>query len=162
GFGQTSGAIGGAATAAFLLPRLGPYPLMLVAAVLLLRALGLTHLVSKASPTPAARSAAAKKEEERGRFGLVWEKRDLLFVSFLTLVYNAVNFNGEFILSATVVEQARAAAASVADQQRIIGDFFGGYFGAVNVLTAVLQLFAVSRILKYGGVRIALLVMPAF
>jgi AAA family ATP:ADP antiporter len=161
GFGQTSGAIAGSALASWLLPRLGAYPLMLVAAGLLVAALALANLIHRGSREVARAPSAAAPASTRGGLKLVLASRYLLLVALLTLVYNTVNSNGEFILGTTVVEHARAAAATVDGQQRIIGAFYGGYFGAVNVLTALLQLFAVSRIFKYGGVRIALLVMPA-
>ena len=159
GFGQTSGAVAGSALAAWLIPHLGAYNLMLVAAALLVVALALGNRVHQMGRRrePAVRPAV---ESRRGGFKLVLANRYLLLVAFLTLVYNTVNSNGEFILGATVVDHARAVATSVKQQQEIIGGFYGGYFGAINILTAALQLFAVSRVLEYGGVRAALLVMP--
>lgn len=41
-----------------------------------------------------------------------------------------------------------------------IGKFYSEFFGIVNLAGLLLQLFIVSRILKYLGVRIALLVLP--
>jgi len=59
-----------------------------------------------------------------------------------------------------VVAEA-AKAASQADQQQWIGKFYGEYFGWVNFLGLILQLFLVSRIFKYIGVRGALFVLPS-
>jgi AAA family ATP:ADP antiporter len=42
----------------------------------------------------------------------------------------------------------------------VIGEFYGNYQTIVNVISALLQAFAVSRVLKYFGVRVALLVLP--
>ncbi len=39
-------------------------------------------------------------------------------------------------------------------------EFYSDFFFYVNVLGVILQLFAVSRILKYMGVRMALLILP--
>ena len=41
-----------------------------------------------------------------------------------------------------------------------IGNFYADFFTYVNVLGLLLQLFVVSRILKYFGIRIAILVLP--
>ena len=42
----------------------------------------------------------------------------------------------------------------------MIGEFYGNYFTIVNVLAALIQAFLVSRVLKYFGVRVALMVLP--
>jgi AAA family ATP:ADP antiporter len=42
----------------------------------------------------------------------------------------------------------------------MIGSFYGNYFTWVNVVSALVQMLLVSRIIKYFGVRIALLVLP--
>ncbi|UCF62906.1 MAG: MFS transporter [bacterium] len=44
--------------------------------------------------------------------------------------------------------------------EEYIGNFYAGFFTAVNILGLFLQLFIVSRILKYLGIRIAILVLP--
>jgi len=43
---------------------------------------------------------------------------------------------------------------------KYIGKFYADFFSVVNLLGLLIQLFLVSRILKYLGVRIALLVLP--
>jgi AAA family ATP:ADP antiporter len=95
-------------------------------------------------------------------FGLVLHSRYLLLIALLILVLNWVNTTGEYILGRTV---ARAAAAAVeADpsvtREAFIGRFYSGFFLGVNVAGMLIQLFLVSRILKYLGVRAALLVLP--
>jgi AAA family ATP:ADP antiporter len=44
--------------------------------------------------------------------------------------------------------------------KKFIGAFFSDYFGIVNLAGMVLQLFFVSRIVKWFGVSAALLVLP--
>jgi AAA family ATP:ADP antiporter len=94
----------------------------------------------------------------------VFSNRYLLLIAMLMLVYNLVNTTGEYILGKTVLtlyERAHgAASAGGIDETRVIGEFYGNYFTLVNVLSAVFQAFLVSRVLKYFGVRIALLVLP--
>jgi len=75
----------------------------------------------------------------------------------MLLVTNVVNTNGEYILGAKITE---VALASGGDAEQMIGGFYSGFFTWVNLLSAALQLFAVSRILKYAGVRKALFVLP--
>jgi AAA family ATP:ADP antiporter len=41
-----------------------------------------------------------------------------------------------------------------------IGKFYGNFFSVVNLVSLIIQLFLVSRILKYLGVRVALLILP--
>jgi len=45
-------------------------------------------------------------------------------------------------------------------KDKYVGKFYGGFFSVVNLLSLGIQLFLVSRILKYLGVRVALLVLP--
>jgi len=154
-FGQTSGAIAGAAVAGWLFKRIGPQGLFLVAAALLVGAAALSTAISHAAgAAPRPRPDAVS---QRGGFRLVLRSRYLLLIALLILVYNTVNTDGEFILGQTVVEKARAIGG---DEKALIGVFYAGYFVAVNALTMLLQLFVVSRILKWGGVRCALLVLP--
>jgi AAA family ATP:ADP antiporter len=158
-FGQTSGAIAGAAVAGWLFKRIGPQGLFLIAAALLVGAAALSTAISHAAgaaPRPKAREEGSSSQ--RGGFRLVLRSRYLLLIALMILIYNTVNTDGEFILGETVVEKARAIGG---DEKAMIGVFYAGYFAAVNVVTALLQLFVVSRILKWFGVRVALLIMPA-
>jgi AAA family ATP:ADP antiporter len=79
------------------------------------------------------------------------------------LLSNLVNTTGEYILGKTVVASVTAhagAAAGGIDEKKIIGEFYGNYFTWVNIISAILQAFVVSRILKYLGVRAGLMVLP--
>jgi AAA family ATP:ADP antiporter len=100
----------------------------------------------------------------RGTFRLVFGDRYLLLIALLMLVVNWVNTTGEYILGRTVSGVAEAAvAAGTAGGLSVgeyIGRFYSGFFSVVNVVGLTLQLFVVSRLLKYFGVRIAVLVLP--
>jgi AAA family ATP:ADP antiporter len=76
-----------------------------------------------------------------------------------------VNASGEYILGETVVRAAAAAAADGSagglSEGDFIGRFYSSYFLGVNVLSLGLQLFVVSRVIKYLGVGVALAVLPA-
>jgi AAA family ATP:ADP antiporter len=183
GFGASLGAIVGSFTTGQLVKAYGPYPFMLGAAALLGVCMLLTNVIharerhrrlgtgaETKAPPASPESAAANDERDdqpmRGRSGFVLVFADpyLRLIAGLMLVYNLVNTNGEYILGHTVVELYRAAHAATAagglDEQKVIGEFYGNFFTLVNILSAVLQAFVVSRVLKYFGVRMALLVLP--
>ncbi len=44
--------------------------------------------------------------------------------------------------------------------EEYIGNFYAGFFTIVNLVGLLLQLFIVSRVLKYLGIRIAILILP--
>jgi len=164
GFGASLGAIVGSFATGQLVKRFGPSAFMLAAAALLAVCLLLTNIISmreKSAQTPKPRDTAP----QRSGFALVFTNRYLLLIAFLMLVYNLVNTTGEYILAKTVVTAyARAhgaAAVGGLDEGKVIGEFYGNYFTIVNVASAFLQAFVVSRVLKYFGVRVALLVLPA-
>lgn len=164
GFGASLGAIAGSFATGQLVAIYGPYLFMLGAAALLCVCLLLTNLVNlreKDARAPKPREA----EHRHNGFGLVFTNRYLMLIAFLMLVYNLVNTTGEYILAKTVVTAyARthgAMAAGGLDEGKVIGEFYGNYFTLVNVISAVFQAFLVSRVIKWFGVRVALLVLPA-
>jgi AAA family ATP:ADP antiporter len=177
GFGASLGAILGAFVTGQLVKRYGPYPFMLGSAGLLALSMVLTNLVHRrerrrleARATHDAREAAAEgaatrdaSGKARGGFSLVLSDRYLLLIGLLVLVLNLVNTNGEYALGKTVVNQYLAShpgAGGSLDEKQVIGAFYGNYFTIVNIVAAALQLFVVSRVLKYFGVRVGLLVLP--
>jgi AAA family ATP:ADP antiporter len=182
GFGASLGAIAGSFVTGQLVKLYGPYPFMLGAAGLLVVCMLLTNMVSSrekrarrgipaagdtAKPGDPASASSGTDAGLRGRsgFALVFADRYLLLIGILMLLVNLVNTNGEYILGKTVVTLYTAAhgaaAAGGLDEKKVIGEFYGNYFTIVNVLAAIIQAFLVSRVLKYFGVRVALLVLPA-
>ncbi len=171
GFGQTFGAVLGGVVAKQLIVRLGIYPLMLVAAGLLVVYLFLIRTVNRRTQG-AARGAAATAAEppldRRGGFAMIARDRYLLLIGLLLLVLNFVNTNGEYILGRVVTGEAKDLAAAGMTHglapdvfvKQFIGKFYADYFTWVNALTTVIQLFLVSRIMKRFGVRVALCVLP--
>jgi AAA family ATP:ADP antiporter len=164
GFGASLGAIVGSFATGQLVKVYGPYVFMLGAAVLLAICLVLTNAVNvrengshKVEPRTSAKG--------RSGFTLVFTNRYLLSIALLMLVYNLVNTTGEYILGKTVVNLYQhthgVSAVGGLDESKVIGEFYGSYFTIVNVLSAILQAFVVSRVLKYFGVRIALFILPA-
>ena len=99
-----------------------------------------------------------------GTFRLVFGSRYLLLIALLMLIVNWVNTTGEYILGRTVAGAAEAAVSSGAagglGVPEYIGRFYSEFFLVVNVVGVLVQLFVVSRLLKYLGVRAAVLVLP--
>ena len=175
GFGASIGAIAGAFFTGQLVKQWGPFPFMIGAAVLLGVSMILTNVINlrerrhaaerrAAAGAQAPAAAADQRVGGRGAFALVFSDRYLLLIALLMLVYNLVNTNGEYILGKTVVAayQAQHGAAAVGslDEKKVIGEFYGNFFTWVNLVSALIQAFVVSRVLKYFGVRTALLVLP--
>src|SRR5262249_49777532 len=117
-FGGTAGAIAGAALGSVLLTQLGIVAPMLVAAGLLAAPLLVSNLIYRVASGRKPSSAPLKAA---GGFSLVLKRPYLLGIALLTLVYNTVNSNGEFILGQSVVEQVARLGGSEAEQARIIG-----------------------------------------
>ena len=165
GFGASLGAIAGSFATGQLVELYSPQVFMLAAAALLGICLLLTNVINARELGTGGPPKTSKPARNRGGFVLVFTNRYLLLIAFLMLLYNLVNTTGEYILSKTVVtlyERAHGAAAvGGIDESRVIGEFYGNFFTLVNVLSAVFQAFFVSRVLKYFGVRVALLVLPA-
>jgi ATP:ADP antiporter, AAA family len=187
GIGSTVGAVAGALLAGSLIKPLGVYGMMLAAAVFLLAALGLTVIVARrerrgalaraaagagmgtgTGGTGAGAGAGAESAEaplgKKGGFALILADRYLLLVAALAFVLNCVKTNGEYILDRSLLEHVRsitpAGVNAHAFSQVYIGTFKAHYFLYVNVATVVLQVFIVSRIIKYLGVRVALFIGP--
>lgn len=99
-----------------------------------------------------------------GTFRLVFGDRYLLLIGLLMLTLNWVNTTGGYILDRTVTDTARAAVAAGTagglSVSEYIGSFFSNFLFIVNVVALGLQLFVVSRLIKYFGVRVGVMVLP--
>jgi AAA family ATP:ADP antiporter len=99
-----------------------------------------------------------------GPFKLVFKCRYLLLIALLIMLLNWVNTTGEYILGSVVEDSAAAAVAAAGagglTEGEFIGAFYSKFFAVVNGLGLFIQLFLVSRVIKYLGARTALLVLP--
>ena len=99
-----------------------------------------------------------------GTFRLVFGSRYLLLIALLVLILNWVNTTGEYILGSTVSTAAKSAVAAGTagglTESEFIGRFYSDFLFWVSVTALVLQLFIVSRLIKYLGVRAGVLVLP--
>lgn len=168
-FGASAGAVGGSYLSDLLIGPLGVYQMMLVAGGLLLVSLVATRAADgrerhRMKEKPDEQASEQEQIGTEGAFKLVLSNRYLLLIAFLMLMLNWVNTTGEYILGRTVAQAAadaiRDGTAEGLSEAEFIGKFYAGFFTVVNILGLVLQLFVVSRIIKYLGIRIGLLVLP--
>ena len=127
----------------------------------------------KASGTFAAvKRAKTLEEAEReqirstgGAFALVLRNRYLLLIALLVVVLNWVNTNGGYIFNATLERMAETAVAEGRagglTEREYLAAYVSGYLTIQNVVTLLIQMFLVSRIIKYLGVQVAILILPA-
>ena len=172
-FGASSGAVAGSFLAGKLIGPLGVYQLMLVSAALIMVSLIFTNVIDSRGSREQVNegdAALAKTEEPlpKGKifdaFELVLKNKYLLLIGLMILVLNWVNTTGEYILSKVISESAvkladagKTGGLSVGE---FIGKFYADFFFVVNWVGMVTQLFLVSRIIKYVGIRAALLILP--
>jgi ATP:ADP antiporter, AAA family len=160
GIGSSVGAVAGSAVAKALLPW-GPWALMMICACILVVCLALTALVHKREGAAGAKTGGAENTlDGKNAFALLLQDRYLQWLGALSLVINVVNSNGEYILDRLLLGAAEEAGKHGEAASQFIGAFKAEYFQWVNIVGVVVQLFVVSRVLKYFGVRVALFVMP--
>ena len=159
--GMTAGAPIGSFVAARLFGRgMQPQAIIQISAALLLLSLGLylavdarvkRRVVTPAPPLPRG-----------GGFGLVFGSGYLRLIALLIILLNVVNTTGEYLIARLLTSHANALAAADAtfNKQAYIGAFSGDYQFWVNVTAFLLQAFVTSRLVRYKGLRGALLALP--
>jgi AAA family ATP:ADP antiporter len=161
--GMTAGAPLGSVIAGRLArAEVAPQMILQVSALLLLVSLAL-YLVVNARES--LRSGAGSDQAALGGasgFSLVFKSRYLSLIAVLIALLNVVNTTGEYLIARLVSAQAAATAArdSGFNQEAWIGGFYGSYQFWVNVAALLLQFFVTSRLVKYLGLRGALLMLP--
>ncbi len=159
-------------------PNVDPFVTMLIAAGILLVCLALSWLANtretsmkqddRVSPT---KTPAIEEKPMAGKngFSLLLDDRYLLVIALLILLLNVVNTTGETIFDLAILDKARADTPNFNEldedsQKKVIkafvGPFRADFFFWTNLIGAVAQLFIVSRVFKYLGIRIALLSLP--
>ena len=173
GFGASLGAVLGAIIAGRLIRPLGVYQLLLVGAVLLAAQLQVTNYVDRhtsshedAPKPPSKKTAVADvPEKHTNAFMLVFRTPYLLLIALMLLLNATVYATGEYILGSIVTDAAQDRVASGnaggLNVEGVIGAFYSRYFALINITSLLLQLFVVSRIVKYLGVSTAVTILPA-
>jgi AAA family ATP:ADP antiporter len=170
GFGASLGAVLGSFVAGALIRPLGVYQLMLVGAVGLLLQLQLTAYVDRREARRRRLQPAVKLESDQpvashNVYALVFNNRYLLLIGVMLLVFYLVDATGEYILGSIVKERATemvgAGQSDGLTVEALIARFYSRYFGLINVASLLIQLFLVSRLVKYLGVGTSVCILPA-
>jgi AAA family ATP:ADP antiporter len=165
GIGSSIGAVGGATIAEPIVRHGSPFLLMLVAAVFLVASLALMFLVHRREATLRNKGSEEKpKNEPLGKgnaFALIARDKYLLVFALMIFVLNMVTKTGDYVLDRMLVRHAHEAAQALGVTPDVyIGEFKARYFEWINGLGVIMQLFVVSRIIKYAGLRVALVLVP--
>jgi ATP:ADP antiporter, AAA family len=168
GFGASFGAVIGSRIAGRLIEPLGVNLLLLLGGAILIGQAVLTNVIDRRERERRAARASAPKAAVQApsggnAFAMVFKTRYLLLIALMLMLLNWVNTTGEYILG-SIVERAAAdaiaAGQATLSKEQIIGAFYSRYFLMVNVLGLVMQLFLVSRIVKFLGVGWAVMILP--
>jgi AAA family ATP:ADP antiporter len=167
GVGASVGAWVGSVFTERLFEQLQIEGMMPLAAAGLLVCLLLTWLVNRqfAANAPAKNTQERAKEPlgKEGGFELVLKSPYLRLIAILILLLNVVNTTGGYILDRTLLlnaDQLLAAAGAGVDRRVFIGQFYGSFFGWVNLLGLLFQLLLVPHLFRWIGVRGALFILP--
>lgn len=170
-FGAATGSIAGSTLTGKLIPIVGRFNLMLVGAAILGTSIGLTWIIHKREIRrieDKKSGAAAQKIHEQplkpgGGFQLVFKSRYLLYIAILIIFLNWANTLGQFMLD-TVFKRAAGDAiktgATILNEGNYLGQLYANFFLKVNIAVLIIQLFVVSRVFKWLGVRGAIFFLP--
>ena len=167
GIGSSVGALVGAAVSTVAFTVLGAYGVVVVAMLLLGVCAVFPVLINRyrCEACGYQRSIAKEPLGKEDGFRMVTRDRYLLLVAMLVLLLNLVNTGGEFVLGKLVIAEANHQSIGAVDpqvfRQAFIGKFYGQYFTVVSILGVVLQMFVVSRLFRWIGVRGALFILPS-
>lgn len=175
-FGATFGGFAGGTITKWLNVPFGTFQLLLVAGGILGVCILMTWIIHnreirraenkikvKGGGKP-SESEQQKPLEKGGAFQLVFKTRYLLLIAFFVLLLNFINTNGVFMLDTvaktSAVEAIETGTAGDLTQRQVLTNFFAGFYNIMNLFAMFVQLFLVSRIFKWFGVRVAIFFLP--
>lgn len=162
GIGMSLGAWFGARIAREMFHVLGPYNMMLAAALVLLVSIALTLLVDRMVTERSREQSVIARTPlgTEGAFSLIRGSRYLMLITLLIFLLNLANTSGEYLLDRLVVDQARQMEAGEAAQKNFVGEFKAGVFEWVNLVGFLVQTFLTARIIRWFGVGGSLFILP--
>ena len=166
GVGSSLGAWVGSVRAGQIVTTLGTGRLLLAGAIILVICAFLARLAYQLRPRhEGATKAADDKPLEAGSgFGMIFSDRYLMLIAALAVLLNVVNTTGEYLFGRYVVDMANATHGTgpegAAAREAFIGDIYSRFFSTVNLAGFVMQMFVVSRIIKFLGVGKAMFIHP--
>ncbi len=155
-----------------LVEALGVYNMLLIAAAILAFCAFLSQVIhvretrTRGASIIGASDGTTEPPRRTGGLGIeaftmVFSNKYLRMVALFSLLFSFANTNGEFILGQLVEKQAALHGATEEARRNWISVFYGDFFAWVNWIGVGLQLFVVSRIVKFGGLRVAFFIFPA-
>jgi ATP:ADP antiporter, AAA family len=169
GFGASIGAVFGARLAGRLIAPFGVYELMLLGGALLILQAIITNLVDRDVQKKRPQNQTKKEtvpvpDPGANTFRLVLSRPYLLAMGLMLMGTNWVNSLGEYILGHAIRAAAKtsvaAGTAGGLSVEQVIGQAYASYFSWTNIIGLVLQLFIVSRLVKYLGVPVCVAILP--
>jgi len=164
--GASFGAWFGSKLAGPALPTIGIVGIMLLASVLLVISVFLTKITNGTIPLVAANCEPLHGDENANKwldgFSVVFKSHYLLMIAVFVVILIFINSTGEYILARLVDEHSKSlmASASISNIKDWQGQFYSSYYSWITLGSFLLQLFVVSRIFKWIGIRGAVLVLP--
>jgi len=176
-FGATFGGFAGGSITKWLILPLGTFQLLLVSGGILGVCILLTWVIhrretgkpDKTVPEAANTVLPDKKDQLKplqkiGAFQLLFKKRYLLYIAFFVMLLNFVNTNGVFMLDKVADNTASRAIelgnAAGMTRGEFLTQFYASFYNVQNLFAMFVQLFLVSRIFKWFGVRVAVFFLP--
>ncbi len=158
--GMTAGAPLGSLVAGQLFGLgFSPQVILQISAVLLLASLFLYLWINAGQGSQ--KSELGEALPAGGGFGLVLRSPYLRAIALLIVLLNIVNTTGEYLIARMVSNEAqRLAVDPTFNQQAFIGAFSGNYQFWVNVTAFLIQTLITARLVRYQGLRGALLALP--
>jgi AAA family ATP:ADP antiporter len=153
GLGASAGAIVGALVPRALQHHVGMFELMPIAAGGLAVSTVLYAFIDRSDAKAPERT---EHMDRSGGFQLVARDRYLRLIAIMVVLATVVNTTGEYVVGKLVTDGSQ----TVADPEGYIESFYASYYGAVNVVSALIQGLVVARLLGGLGVRRTLFVMP--
>jgi AAA family ATP:ADP antiporter len=167
GIGSSLGAWLGAVRAGNVMEASGAARLLAGAAVILILCVVLMRLASRATSrasTTAADRASEKLADGPSGFRMILSDRYLFLIALLVVLLNVVNTSGEYLFGRYVVNAADAAygsgPAAERARQQFIGQVYGSYYSYINLIGFLMQMFVVSRLIKWLGVGRSMFIHP--
>jgi AAA family ATP:ADP antiporter len=166
GVGASLGAWIGSVRAGQLVKAYGSSRLLVGGAAVLVVCVALARVADRITPRgeKTAHASDEKLADGPSGFRMLVTDRYLTLMALLVLFLNVVNTSGEYLFGRYVVDAATAAygsgAGAQAAREQFIGETYSSYFGYVNLIGFLLQMFVVSRVFKWLGVGRAVFVHP--
>jgi len=184
GIGASIGAVLGTGVVAAMASALASFQLFAISAALLAVCALLTQVVhvreSRARPSAPVRSSVEERQPsasgpradapKQGAFQMVRRHRYLTYLAAFSLVFTLVNTNGVFMLDTAVSQWVSDAvgsqdtfetpAARDEFESQMGNAAYGNFYFYQNLLSALLQMFIVSRLVRYAGFGRSFFILP--